>query len=148
MAGHRRFCVTTEMRVSVRRCISMGKGWAKGLTAATDPRVARRAEGHRGKLYVRRTPLEDLRWSARTATTLPLAWSDPMAYVVGAHRNRWLSDSRSTAFDQLQVRRLRTRVTLLGPAWTDERDRRGADPRRQLRLSHAVRRCTPVRVVS
>ena len=61
----------------------MGKGWAKGLTAATDPRVARRAEGHRRKLYVRRTPLEDLRWSVRTATTLPLAWSDPMAYVVG-----------------------------------------------------------------
>jgi hypothetical protein len=71
------------MGTSVRRYVRMGKGWAKGLTAATDPRVARRAEGHRGKLYVRRTPLEKLRWSVRTATTLPLAWSDPMAYVVG-----------------------------------------------------------------
>lgn len=30
-----------------------------------------------------RTPLEKLGWSVRTATTLPLAWSDPMAYVVG-----------------------------------------------------------------
>ena len=61
----------------------MGKGWAKGLTAKTDPRVARRAEGHRGKLYVRRTPLEKLRWRVRTVTTLPLGWSDAMAYVVG-----------------------------------------------------------------
>ena len=61
----------------------MGKGWAKGLTAATDPRIARRAEGHRGKIYVRRTPLEKLKWNVRTATTLPLTWSDPMAYVVG-----------------------------------------------------------------
>ena len=61
----------------------MGKGWAKGLTAKTDARVARMAEGHRGKLYVRRTPLERLGWRVRTATTLPLAWSDSMAYIVG-----------------------------------------------------------------
>jgi hypothetical protein len=61
----------------------MGKGWSKGLTARTDPRVARMAEGHRGKRYVRRTPWEKLGWQLRTATTLPLAWSDPMAYVVG-----------------------------------------------------------------
>ena len=61
----------------------MGKGWAKGLTAKTDARVARMAEGHRGKLYVRRTPLGRLGWLVRTATTLPLAWSDPMAYIVG-----------------------------------------------------------------
>ncbi|TME69967.1 MAG: hypothetical protein E6I48_15415, partial [Chloroflexi bacterium] len=61
----------------------MGKGWAKGLTAKTDARVARMAEGHRGKLYVRRTPLGRLGWLVRTATTLPLAWSDSMAYIVG-----------------------------------------------------------------
>jgi hypothetical protein len=61
----------------------MGKGWAKGLTANTDPRVARMAEGHRGKIYLRRTSVEKLKWRVRTATTLPLAWSDAMAYVVG-----------------------------------------------------------------
>jgi hypothetical protein len=61
----------------------MGKGWAKGLTAATDPRVARAAQGHRGKQYVRRTPPELCRWPLAGLTTLPLEWSDHMAYVVG-----------------------------------------------------------------
>jgi hypothetical protein len=61
----------------------MGKGWAKGLTAATDPRIARAAAGHRGKQYVRRTPPELCRWPVAGLTTLPLAWSDEMAYVVG-----------------------------------------------------------------
>ena len=61
----------------------MGKGWAKGRTAATDPRIARAAAGHRGKAYVRRTPVEDCRWPVSTSTTLPLEWSHEMAYVVG-----------------------------------------------------------------
>jgi LAGLIDADG DNA endonuclease family protein len=61
----------------------MGKGWARGLTAKTDPRVARAAAGHRGKQYVRRTPRELCRWPIAGLTTLPLAWSDDMAYVVG-----------------------------------------------------------------
>jgi hypothetical protein len=61
----------------------MGKGWAKGLTAATDPRVARAAAAHQGKQYVRRTPPELCRWPVSGLTTLPLAWSDDMAYVVG-----------------------------------------------------------------
>ena len=61
----------------------MGKGWAKGLTAATDPRVARAAAAHRGKQYVRRTPFELCRWPFAGLTTLPLAWSDEMAYIVG-----------------------------------------------------------------
>jgi hypothetical protein len=61
----------------------MGKGWAQGLTAATDPRVARAAAGHRGKQYVRRTPRELCRWPLAGLTTLPLAWSDDMAYIVG-----------------------------------------------------------------
>lgn len=61
----------------------MGKGWAKGLTAATDPRVARAAAAHRGKLYQRRTPFEDCRWPTAGRTTLPLEWSDEMAYIVG-----------------------------------------------------------------
>lgn len=61
----------------------MGKGWAKGLTAATDPRVARAAAGHRGKQYVRQTPPELCRWPVSGLTTLPLVWSDDMAYIVG-----------------------------------------------------------------
>lgn len=61
----------------------VGKGWARGLTAATDPRVARAADGHRGKQYVRRTPPELCRWPLAGLTTLPLAWSDYMAYIVG-----------------------------------------------------------------
>ena len=61
----------------------MGKGWAKGLSAATDPRVAAAAAAHRGLRYERRTPVEDCDWSVRTSRTLRLAWSDEMAYIVG-----------------------------------------------------------------
>jgi hypothetical protein len=61
----------------------LGKGWATGLTAATDPRIARAAAGHRGTQYVRRTPPELCRWPVSGLTTLPLAWSDEMAYIVG-----------------------------------------------------------------
>jgi hypothetical protein len=61
----------------------VGKGWAKGLTAKTDPRIARAAEAHRGKQYVRRTPPELCRWPLAGLTTLPLSWSDDMAYLVG-----------------------------------------------------------------
>src|SRR5437588_13025501 len=61
----------------------MGMGWAKGLTAATDARDARAAAAHRGKQYVRRTPPELCRWPVSGLTTLPLAWSDDMAYIVG-----------------------------------------------------------------
>src|SRR5437773_2773615 len=32
-----------------------GKGWAKGLSAATDPRVARAAAAHRGLIYERKS---------------------------------------------------------------------------------------------
>jgi hypothetical protein len=61
----------------------VGKDWAKGLTAATDPRVARAAAAHRGKIYKRRTPFEECRWPNAGQTTLPLEWSDDMAYIVG-----------------------------------------------------------------
>ena len=61
----------------------MGKGWAKGLTAATDPRIARAAAAHRGMQYVRRTPIELCRWPLAGFTKLALTWSDEMAYLVG-----------------------------------------------------------------
>ena len=62
---------------------SKGKGWAKGLSAAEDPRVARAAAAHRGLRYERRTPLPECKWFNGSVTTLPLCWSDPMAYIVG-----------------------------------------------------------------
>ena len=61
----------------------IGKNWAKGLTAATDPRIARRAATHRLMRYNRRKPVEECRWRIRSTRTLPLAWSDTMAYLVG-----------------------------------------------------------------
>lgn len=64
-----------------------GKGWAKGRSAVTDPRVARNAASHRGKTYRRHvTPDKDRRHHSLdgcVARTLPLTWSDEMAYVVG-----------------------------------------------------------------
>jgi len=59
-----------------------GKAWAKGLKAATDARVARSAQGHRGLQYYRRTPPELCRWRGRRATIEP-GWSARTAYVVG-----------------------------------------------------------------
>lgn len=51
----------------------MGKGWAKGLTAATDPRIARMAASRRGQVRgpyrVRRSPV----WE----------WTPEIAYAVG-----------------------------------------------------------------
>ena len=61
----------------------MGKGWAKGLTAATDARVAHAAAAHRGMQYTRRTPIEQCRYQISSKTTLALEWSPEMAYIVG-----------------------------------------------------------------
>lgn len=41
------------------------------------------AEGHRGKRYVRRKPIDECAWPLLSSRTLPLAWSDAMAYLVG-----------------------------------------------------------------
>jgi hypothetical protein len=60
-----------------------GKGWARGRTAATDPRIARAAAAHTGKQHIRRKPLSEMKWARSTYTTLPIAWSDEMAYIVG-----------------------------------------------------------------
>src|SRR5207237_9109970 len=62
----------------------VGKGWAKGLTAATDARIAQRGaipRGPRGR-YRRHVPYEKDR-RLRGYRTLPLEWSQIMAYVVG-----------------------------------------------------------------
>src|SRR5438128_12110992 len=91
----------------------MGKGWAKGLTAATDPRVARAAAAHRGHQYERRTPFEQCRWQRASRTTLPLEWSDSMAYIVGltatdgclvSGRRQFISRSRDRDLVELYFR--------------------------------------------
>lgn len=60
---------------------AIGKGWAKGLTAGTDRRVAAAAAAHRGLRYRRLSAQTDLRKLAGD----PVApdWSGGMAYVVG-----------------------------------------------------------------
>lgn len=60
-----------------------GKGWAKGRTASTDPRIARAAAAHTGKQQVRRKPLSEMKWAHTTHTTLRMEWSAEMAYIVG-----------------------------------------------------------------
>src|SRR5205809_5072095 len=51
----------------------VGKNWAKGLTAATDPRIARMAASRRGR---KRGPY-------RPRARPPLVWSPEIAYAVG-----------------------------------------------------------------
>ncbi len=82
----------------MRMLRTMGKDWSKGLTAATDARIARNAERHRGMVYRPRT---SARSGIRTgARTLALAWSPTMAYVVGliATDGCLVGDRRHIAF--------------------------------------------------
>ncbi len=60
-----------------------GKGWSRGLSAATDLRVAKSAAALRGMAYARRRPVAECKWGSAGRTTLPLEWSNSMAYVVG-----------------------------------------------------------------
>lgn len=94
----------------------MGKGWSKGLTAATDPRVAAMAEKHRGQRYRRRTPPEDCRWPGGSHTTLALEWSAEMAYVVGltATDGCLLSGRGKINFKSLDHELVETYLKLLG----------------------------------
>ena len=94
----------------------MGRGWAKGRTAATDPRIARAAAGHRGKTYARRTPRELCRWPVAGSTTLPLRWSSEMAYVVGltATDGCLVSGRRAINFKSGDRQLVETYLALLG----------------------------------
>lgn len=60
----------------------MGKAWARGLTEATDERIARNAAAHRGLQYVRRTPIEQCKWPVREPR-VQCVWSPNLAYAVG-----------------------------------------------------------------
>ena len=59
-----------------------GRGWAKGKTAAIDPRVARAAASHRGIVYERRTPVELCRWPGLRRSP-KFTWSRDLAHLVG-----------------------------------------------------------------
>src|SRR5437762_9023156 len=93
-----------------------GKGWAKGLSAATDPRVARAAAAHRGLIYERRTPFEFCRWTVSSSTKLPLVWSDAMAYVVGftATDGCLITGRRRIDFKSADRQRVETYLSTLG----------------------------------
>jgi hypothetical protein len=67
----------------------IGKGWAKGLTADTDARIARAAEAHRGKVY-RRGPRPEIQ----------MTWSATLAYAAGliATDGCLIRDGRHIAF--------------------------------------------------
>ncbi len=86
----------------------MGKDWAKGLTAATDDRVARNATAHRGLRY---RP-----WQVDRRALIPLAWSPHTAYVVGlmATDGCLVGDRRHLALTSADVDLLDTFRVLIG----------------------------------
>lgn len=111
-----------------------GKGWAKGKTAATDPRVARNAASHRGLTYQRHKPVEADRrlFNGRgqlARRTLELEWSPVMAYLVGlmATDGCLLSKRKQLNFKSEDEQLVRTFLECLGrpPAYSTARTRLG-----------------------
>lgn len=88
---------------------SIGKDWAKGLTAATDARIARSAAAHRGLEYRPRA-------SGDRGALVPLGWSAPMAYIVGlmATDGCLVGDKRHLALTSSDVDLLETFRILVG----------------------------------
>jgi hypothetical protein len=84
----------------------MGKGWSKGLTAATDGRVARAAAAHRGLHYRRRAAPEAINWTPRLAYAVGLIATD------GCLAN----DGRHIAFVSKDEDQMRTLLSLVGRA--------------------------------
>ena len=89
--GRRTMCIAPLSDVGRRlhtrqeMCVDTahGKRLGERFSAAIDPRVAAASAAHRGLRYMRRTPVEECKWSVHTSRTLSLAWSDTMAYIVG-----------------------------------------------------------------
>ena len=86
----------------------MGRNWAKGLTAATDARVARNAAAHHGKRYRPRT-------TARSGL-IELAWSSHMAYIAGlmATDGCPVGDRRHLSLTSADIDLLETFRSLIG----------------------------------
>ena len=70
--------LTGQPCIECRTLALIGKGWAKGLTAASDARVARAAAAHRGVRYRRRGHRR-----LRTGASIEHAWSAELAYALG-----------------------------------------------------------------
>lgn len=101
-----------------------GKGWAKGRTAATDPRVARNGAARRGMTYQRHlTPEQDRRYRHGSARRLPLEWSDTMAYIVGlmATDGNLSRDGRHLSFDSGDLQLIHTYLSCLGHPYAHTR---------------------------
>lgn len=59
----------------------MPKNWAKGLTKATDARIAKAAQAHEGLRYVKRSEVDRRRGPG--SRLQPLSWTPALAYAVG-----------------------------------------------------------------
>src|SRR5437867_6822671 len=82
----------------------MGKGWSKGLSAATDDRVANAAEAHRG-----------LRYRRGAVASAPFEWTPQLAYAVGliATDGCLYGDGRHIAFISKDEDLMRTLLLLV-----------------------------------
>ncbi|MDQ2953063.1 MAG: hypothetical protein M3R54_12470, partial [Chloroflexota bacterium] len=85
--------------------VPMGKDWAKGRTAANDPRIARAAQAHRGLSY---------RPRLRAAPTIE--WSSRIAYAVGliATDGCLIRNGRHIAFVTQDEELMRTFLACIG----------------------------------
>lgn len=88
------------------RCAEVGKGWSKGLTAATDARVARAAAAHRGRKYRTR----------ERRRRREIEWTTDFGYVVGlvATDGCLIRDGRHIAFGSCDRQLVETYLACLG----------------------------------
>src|SRR5438094_3358185 len=91
----------------------MGRGWAKGLTALSDSRVARAAGAHRGMRYTRRKPVEEDRRCSRTWREI--FWTEDLAYGVGLiATDGGLVGRGAIAFKSKDVQLINTYLAVMG----------------------------------
>ena len=89
-----------------------GKGWAKGRTAANDPRIAKNATARAGQL---RRPYPSAA-SGRFDRPRPLTWTDRLAYAVGlaATDGNLSGDGRHLVFDSEDAQLVETFLSCVG----------------------------------
>ena len=119
----------TPRRVHLRAMAGSGKGWARGRTAASDPRVARAAAAHVGLSYQRRTPIELCRWPGVVRRPTSYEWTAATAYAVGllATDGCLIERGHSIAFVSKDVELVETLLACLGrePRYRVDRTRVG-----------------------
>jgi hypothetical protein len=108
-----------------------GKGWARGRTAASDPRVARAAAAHVGLTYQRRTPIELCRWPSAADRPTKYEWTAAMAYAVGliATDGCLIERGRAIAFVSQDAQLVEALMDCLGrkPKYRIDRTRAGRE---------------------